>query len=210
MLGERLSQLVSFEALKLAAAVVLLAPYTPMLFMGEEYGENAPFLYFVSHGDPGLVEAVRKGRKLEFEAFHAQGTPPDPQAMDTFLRSKLSWEKRDQESHKTLLAFYQHLLNLRKRMPALATFNKENIEVTECNNVICMKRHQDNHCLLCIFCFCHQNTQLMSRIAEDNWEKILDSSESKWNGPGSLLPQSLRMNAELTLAPWSASVYSKD
>ena len=61
--GERLSSLVNFEALKLAAGINLLSPFVPMLFMGEEYGENAPFQYFTSHGDPDLVEAVRRGRR---------------------------------------------------------------------------------------------------------------------------------------------------
>ncbi len=78
MLGERLFQLISFESLKLAAGAVLLSPYIPLLFMGEEYGEEAPFTYFVSHSDPELIQAVRKGRKQEFEAFHYDGEPPIP------------------------------------------------------------------------------------------------------------------------------------
>ena len=67
--GERLTSLVSFEALKLVAGVVLLAPNIPLLFMGEEYGEDAPFLYFINHSDPSLIEAVRKGRREEWAAF---------------------------------------------------------------------------------------------------------------------------------------------
>ncbi|HEY5542871.1 MAG TPA: hypothetical protein VIM04_06415, partial [Candidatus Binatia bacterium] len=73
MLGERLSQLVSFEALKLAAGAVILSPFIPLLFMGEEYGEEAPFQYFISHSDPQLVDAVRDGRRQEFAAFSWQG-----------------------------------------------------------------------------------------------------------------------------------------
>ena len=67
------------DALRLAAALLLLAPYVPMLFMGEEYGERAPFLYFVSHSDPDLVEAVRTGRREEFASFGWAGEVPDPQ-----------------------------------------------------------------------------------------------------------------------------------
>ena len=89
LLGERLSRLVSFESLKLAAGAVILSPFTPLLFMGEEYGETAPFHYFVSHSDPDLIEAVRKGRLEEFAAFRWMGDPPDPQAEKTFQRSKL-------------------------------------------------------------------------------------------------------------------------
>ena len=93
MLGERLSALGSFEALKLAAGAVLLSPYIPLLFMGEEYGEDAPFLYFVSHSDHALIDAVRQGRKREFGEFQWQGEPPDPQGVETFQKSKIQWEK---------------------------------------------------------------------------------------------------------------------
>lgn len=83
--GERLSTLVSFDGLKLAAGMVLLSPFVPLLFMGEEYGETAPFLYFTSHSDPTLVEAVRKGRLEEFAAFGCEDEVPDPQDEATFL-----------------------------------------------------------------------------------------------------------------------------
>ena len=78
MLGERTSQLVSFDMQKLMAGAVLVSPYLPMLFMGEECSEPHPFLYFVSHTDPDLAEAVRKGRKAEFAAFHAVAKHPIP------------------------------------------------------------------------------------------------------------------------------------
>jgi maltooligosyltrehalose trehalohydrolase len=94
MLGERLTQLVSYEALKLAAGVLLTSPYIPLLFMGEEYGEEAPFLYFIDHGDPALVDAVRAGRKAEFREFHAQGEPLPAHELATFKRSTLNWDLR--------------------------------------------------------------------------------------------------------------------
>jgi maltooligosyltrehalose trehalohydrolase len=79
MRGERLSQLVCRERMKLAAGVVFLSPFIPLLFMGEEYGETAPFPYFISHSDADLVEAVRRGRREEFAAFGWSQEPPDPQ-----------------------------------------------------------------------------------------------------------------------------------
>src|SRR5205823_2004810 len=90
MMGERLGQLVSLEAYKLASSVTLLSPFVPLLFMGDEYGETAPFQYFVSHTDPRLIEAVRHGRKAEFSSFKWTGEPPDPQDEQTFERSKLN------------------------------------------------------------------------------------------------------------------------
>ena len=69
--------------------MVILSPYIPLLFMGEEWGETAPFQYFTSHSDAALIEAVRRGRRDEFAAFRWKGEPPDPQDEATFLRCKL-------------------------------------------------------------------------------------------------------------------------
>jgi maltooligosyltrehalose trehalohydrolase len=117
--GDRLSNLVSFERQKLAAAMVLLSPYVPLLFMGEEYGETNPFLYFVSHYSPELIEAVRQGRSDEFESFAWQGGVPDPAAESTFEASKLDWSRTQDEPHADMLAMYRQLLALRKSEPAL-------------------------------------------------------------------------------------------
>jgi maltooligosyltrehalose trehalohydrolase len=117
--GERLSTLVSREALRLAAALLLLSPYVPLLFMGEEHGETNPFLYFVSHGDPGLIEAVRKGRQEEFASFGWAGTVPDPQAEETFEASRPDWARADHGEGGRMLALYRELLHLRRTEPAL-------------------------------------------------------------------------------------------
>jgi maltooligosyltrehalose trehalohydrolase len=112
--GDRLSTLVNFEQLKLAAAVLLLSPYVPMLFMGEEYGETNPFLYFVHHGDPELVEAVRRGRREEFAAFQWEGEVPDPQAEESFRRSILDRTRSALPRNSSILSLYRELLRLRR------------------------------------------------------------------------------------------------
>lgn len=117
--GERLSTLVSPEALRLAAALLLLSPYLPLLFMGEEHGETNPFLYFVSHGDPGLIEAVRKGRQEEFASFGWARTVPDPQAEETFEASRPDWARATSGDGGRMLALYRELLRLRRTEPAL-------------------------------------------------------------------------------------------
>jgi maltooligosyltrehalose trehalohydrolase len=117
--GERLSTLLSPEALRLAAALLLLSPYVPLLFMGEEHGETNPFLYFVSHGDPALVQAVRKGRQEEFAAFGWAGEVPDPQAEETFEASRPDWERAKSGEGARILALYRELLRLRRTEPAL-------------------------------------------------------------------------------------------
>jgi maltooligosyltrehalose trehalohydrolase len=128
MMGERLAGLVSPEKLRLAAAAVILSPFVPMLFMGEEYGETAPFQYFTSHSDEQLIEAVRKGRREEFDDFQWEGDPPDPHAEETFNRSKLRREKNE-----SLRNLYRDLLRLRRETPSLRTLDLDVVE-TEAND----------------------------------------------------------------------------
>ncbi len=131
MLGERLSSLVDYESLKLAAGAMFFSPFVPMLFMGEEYGEEAPFLYFTSHGDKNLIEAVREGRKKEFSDFMSGEGPPDAQSEDTFKRSMLRWDFNGDEKKKKLLDYYKKLISLKKTHPALMPGRRDNVRATE-------------------------------------------------------------------------------
>jgi maltooligosyltrehalose trehalohydrolase len=117
--GERLASLVPPDRQRLAAALVLLSPYIPLLFMGEEYGETAPFMYFIEHGDSSLVEAVRAGRKKEFEAIGKAELQIDPQAKETFTRCRLNWSARETLAGAQMLSLYRDLLALRREEPAL-------------------------------------------------------------------------------------------
>jgi maltooligosyltrehalose trehalohydrolase len=117
--GERLAALLSNERLKVATALLLLSPYVPLLFMGEEYGETRPFLYFTSHTDRALAEAVRAGRRAEFAAFGWGEDVPDPQDPDTFARSMLERTAIAEPAHAELLALHRDLLRLRREEPAL-------------------------------------------------------------------------------------------
>jgi maltooligosyltrehalose trehalohydrolase len=102
------------ELLRVAAACVLFSPHTPLLFMGEEYGEQRPFQFFTDHIDPAIAEATREGRRREFERFAAfAGELPDPQAPATFERSKLDRSRADE----SVPAFYRELLELHRTLP---------------------------------------------------------------------------------------------
>ncbi len=115
--GERLTVLTSFDLQKIWAAVYLLSPFTPLLFMGEEYGETAPFLYFTDHQDPGLADSVRRGRKEEFREFIRDDADfPDPQAESTFLKSKLSGIKGASPEQQYLFRWYKTLIRLRQSL----------------------------------------------------------------------------------------------
>jgi maltooligosyltrehalose trehalohydrolase len=212
MFGERLSRLVSFESLKLTAGAVLLSPYIPLLFMGEEYGEDTPFLYFVSHSDPDLVEAVRKGRKEEFRAFKWGGESSDPQGMETFVRSKIKWGKRYEGKHKILLDFYKCLIKLRRTIPALSNLDKGNLDICglEDKKVLFMKRWKDGNKIFLVFNFNNVDISLTASLTEGVWKKILDSSDSIWNGPGTFLPEEITHGNEITIRSQSLVLYMKE
>jgi maltooligosyltrehalose trehalohydrolase len=128
--GERSSHLLNPGQLQVAAALVLTAPFIPMLFQGEEWGASAPFLYFTQHEDPELGQAVSRGRREEFAAFgwDPDGVP-DPQAPETFLRSKLAWGERNREPHARLLAWHQALIRLRRNVPTLTDGQLARVQV---------------------------------------------------------------------------------
>lgn len=211
MLGERLSQLVSFEALKLSAGVVLLSPYIPLLFMGEEYGEESPFLYFISHGDPDLIEAVRQGRKAEFKSFQGRGEPPDAQSEETFRRCQLNWQQRTEGKHQVLLKFYQQLIQLRHQIPALRELKRRNLEVSivEIDKLILFRRWNQNSQVFCLMNFSDRVVTYDAILPGGNWHKQLDSSDSQWLGSGSLMPDLLRDAQELTIKPQSLALYTQ-
>ncbi|MHB8301495.1 MAG: malto-oligosyltrehalose trehalohydrolase [Acidobacteriaceae bacterium] len=123
-LGDRLSSNIDRAAYMAASALLLLAPETPLIFMGQEWAADEPFLYFTNHHDE-LGRLVTEGRRKEFERFTAFGNAesvPDPQGRETFLRSKLDWAARTQAEHALCLHWYRRLLHLRRRLVGSAKF----------------------------------------------------------------------------------------
>jgi len=213
LLGERLSEHVSFEALKLAAAAVILSPYQPLLFMGEEYGETSRFQYFVSHTDPALVEAVRTGRREEFAAFQWDDDPPDPQDPATFERSRLNHELKSEPRHAGLREFYKELIELRKTDPAFGFAERDRMEthVLLPGTALALHRRSEQHEVLVVLHFGQQSTTIEARLPAGRWSKRLDSALERWHGPGSSLPEHVESSgsARLSFTPASAAVFQK-
>ena len=159
--GDRLGRTVHLAKLKLAAAWVLLSPYLPLLFMGEEYDEPAPFPYFVSHGDPDLVAAIREGRKKEFAAFAWEGEPPDPQAEGTYLSAKIQPDLHHSGQHAELFAFYRELIRLRKQLVPLSSLSRRDTHVSgdEINRVVWVSRRFEKQECVMAFAFGEQEAQ---------------------------------------------------
>lgn len=126
-LGDRPSSVLTDGQLAIEAAVVLAGPYTPMLFMGEEWGARTPWQFFTDHAEPALAEAIREGREREFsefgwdELYGGEVEVPDPQTRATVEASRLDWTEPAQPGHARLLAFYRDLIALRRRVPDLAS-----------------------------------------------------------------------------------------
>lgn len=188
--GERTSLLVSFEMQKLLAGAVLVSPFLPLLFMGEEWSAPSPFQYFVSHTDPALAEAVRQGRRREFAAFHDQGEVPDPVAEATFQRSKLPWNLVAKEPHQTLFRYYQTLIALRKRHPALHNLNRRQMEVSlyEEQQTIRLHRWNGDQHVLCLLNFSKQSQLIPLPGQAAPWRKLVDSAAPQWQAPADSVP----------------------
>ena len=212
--SERLSQLISFEALKLAAGAVLLSPFIPLIFMGEEYGEKAPFPYFTSHSEPALIEAVRSGRRQEFASFDWQGELPDPQDEATFLSAKLNHNQRQKGQHRVLLEFYRELLQLRKETPALAHLSKDDMSVFgyEKERIVIMRRWSEGNEVVLVFNFSQDQSSVNVPMPQGRWYKKLDSADERWGGEGSTIPRQIDAKGEvtLTLSPWTWVLFVKE
>jgi len=118
--GDRIAADLHPDMVRVGAGLVLTAPYTPMLFMGEEWGADTPWQYFTDHVDPWLADAVARGRREEFARYGwAAADVPDPQDAATFIRSKLDWSQPGQDGHRAMLAWYAELIALRRARPEL-------------------------------------------------------------------------------------------
>jgi maltooligosyltrehalose trehalohydrolase len=208
--GERLSHLVSLSTTRIAAGAVLLSPYIPLLFMGEEYGEQNPFLYFIDHSDEFTINAVREGRKNAYHevkwAWHTE--LPDPQDQAIFLRSKLHWALLNEEVHATLFAYYQTLIKLRKTVKALRFVPREQTICEQLDDqVISVKRRdQDSQTLLMI----NFGKTPFKFMPTENWTKLLDSAEKRWLGHGTITPSDLEKNKEVAVTAESLVLFARE
>jgi maltooligosyltrehalose trehalohydrolase len=138
--GERISALTNFDRVKIGAALVLLGPFTPMLFQGEEWAASTPFQYFTDHVDPDVGRAVTEGRRREFAAFGWNSEEvPDPQDVETFQHSKLAWSELRETRHQEIFEWYRDLIALRKQFPDLRAAPVK-VEIDEARALLVMRR----------------------------------------------------------------------
>ena len=129
--GDRVEQIVGMERAKVAAAIVLTAPFVPMIFQGEEFAASTPFQYFADHDDPAMAKSVSEGRRREFAAFGWDPARiPDPEKHETFERSKLNWNETGETAHAAILDWYRRLIHLRRTSRSLNDGDLRNIHVS--------------------------------------------------------------------------------
>jgi maltooligosyltrehalose trehalohydrolase len=208
-LGERLSTLVPFEALKLAAGALLVAPFVPLLFMGEEYADPAPFLYFIDHSDPALIEAVRLGRRSEFASFAWQADVPDPQSPDTFERSRPDPSLATHGRHAALRSLYRALLTLRRSHPALSNLSRDDIttDLDEPSRLLRLTRGPRAEALAFLN-FADAPAHAFAPATGGPWRLRIDTAAELWAGPGGSAPPALRASESLELRPHSFVLYT--
>jgi maltooligosyltrehalose trehalohydrolase len=209
-LGKRLSSLVSAGQQKLAAVLTLSSPFLPLLFMGEEYGETAPFLYFTSFDDPGLAAAVTAGRKKELGSHYSESEFADPQAPGTFEHCNLDWSKTDVSPHAEILRLYRDLISLRRRHLSLANCRKELTEVqfNEQRKWLLMKRSDPSGSgALLVFNLSSEAQSIPVLDSDHSWRLALWTGDAIYGGgSGSRPVERPGPVSQLSLAGFEAAI----
>jgi maltooligosyltrehalose trehalohydrolase len=193
-LGERLNTVISPGVYRAMSALLLVSPYIPMIWMGQEWAATTPFQYFTDHPKE-LGRLVTQGRREEFKHFSAFQDPekrkliPDPQAEDTFQNSKLRWEERDEGEHAGTLQLYRDFLRLRREIPALAEPSRERLAVgSQGDDIVWLRRTgSDGTVWLLVTTFGEGGTIDLNRIIErgiGNCRPVLWTEEERFGGSG--------------------------
>lgn len=211
--GERLSAVASFEVLKLAAGFLLLPPYLPLLFMGEEYGETAPFLYFTSHHDPELIARVREGRRAGFSTRVTEDEVPDPQSPTTFERSRIDFDWISIPGRRELRSLYRELLRLRRAWGARPRWRPEDVRSPDATSsyVVAYPAPSDPRPIISIYHFTTDLTSASVEFPKGKWRRRLESSDVQWGGPGRRLPELIEAGStrQLEMNPTCFGVYER-
>jgi maltooligosyltrehalose trehalohydrolase len=211
--GKRLSTSVSPQQQKLAAVLTLCSPFLPLLFMGEEYGETAPFLFFTSFEDTDLVAAVREGRKKELGAHYSESDFTDPQAQSTLERCKLDWSKPSLPPHSETLRLCRDLIALRKQYSCLGNCRKDLTEIwfDEQSKFFVMKRTDPSGSAALLVCNFSNNPQNIPVTAEpQGWRLALWTGDAAYGSNSGARPAEMLTagaNSDVRLSAFEAAIY---
>lgn len=177
--------------------------------MGEEHGENAPFLFFTDYTDEALRKKVQLGRKLELKKNGWKNQPPDPQNAETFLRSKVDWQQRSAENGCRILDYYRKLVSLRKVL-CNSNFDKRQVTkffVFEDQSLLIIQKRFSGSFMVTVANFGKLKGSYQFPCNGKTCLKVLDSADKVWGGPGSALPGTAKLGDRLDISPLSMAVY---
>jgi maltooligosyltrehalose trehalohydrolase len=210
--GERLNHLISPEAYRAASALLCLVPYTPLIFMGQEWGASTPFLYFTNHGEE-LGQRITEGRRRDlmkfgiFEKELALRDFPSPQARETFEQSKLRWDEAERKEHAHCLSLYREALRLRREHSAFRPPDRAQTQVAKlaCEVLAIRARNTDEDWLiLCDLRGGHRGgTRAEAFCALEGrrqWHCVLSSNSATFGGPNlpAFEPESGKFHFEIS------------
>ena len=207
--GERLSTLVSFEQLRVAVAILLLAPGVPLLFMGDEYGETAPFPYFVDHGDSELLESVRRGRNAEFAQLGVGESRYDPGSQAAFEAALLDPSLRHKGDHRHLLALHARLIELRRSAPALGATDRTSTSAGAVGSVLWLRRQHPRQRVVAFFNLSDTASQavLPELGASVSWSHLVGSGDPELGRPLDDGPPLAAGGDRVPMPRWSFRAY---
>lgn len=209
--GERKSTLVSFEMQKTIAVSVLLSPYVPMIFMGEEYGETNPFRFFIDLKSTYLKKMIREGREREFKmlGYKIKSEKYDPASTETFNNSKLNWQLYfTDETSKVLLDFYKMLIKIRKNHPVFKVPDRRKLKITESGKLLVLRRWQGRNRIIMFINFGKKGAKYKYDFENRSYFKILDTTDINWLGKRSDTPENLISGNHFIVLPESVIIYS--
>lgn len=221
MPADRLIKLVTFEQYKLLLGATLLAPYVPLLWMGDEYAETAPFEFFVDFTSPELCDAVRKGRKAEFGSSIREGVEvPDPVSEAVFHASKLNLDLKREGKHRVMFEFHKTMIGLRRQFGALRVPDKDRTEVVEFERkpLIYLRRWADDGTseVFALLNFSHDPCGARLPVPNGQWRKLINSADPYWCEDSDMAQPvephviDVHESLDLTLAPYSFTVYVRE
>ena len=210
--GERLTTLVPPELVRVAIVLFLASPTTPMLWMGEEYGETSPFQFFTSHPETELGQAVSQGRREEFADFSSWSADdvPDPQDPATFQRSKLDWSRADTPQGQARRALWRDLLRLRREVPALGKGRRDLVTVHRADQEVLVveRRGEDGGAVIVAACLGAQGAGVT--LPAGSWRVLLDSEDDTYGGRNRATVDGSTGAPALHLAPAAAAVVTRE
>jgi len=208
--GDRLTTLVEPARVRVAVVLLCASPTTPMLFMGEEYGETRPFQYFTSHPEPELAEAVRKGRVEEFAAFAAfAGTDvPDPQDAATRDASVLDWSAATTPAGHARRALWSDLLHLRRTVPALGNGRRDLVEVLRSTDEQLLVVRGDPRGAPALLAANLGSEPVRLPVPDGTWRRLLDTDDARYDGDGEA-SGSGAVTGSLTVGPTAAALWQR-